>query len=167
MSQKTLSAHARVLRWIAIAALLLLVGAFAVSRLGIDLGQSVDVVRRSDVPSLSLAGVAADLSVLLFAVALFQLIRMLGRVESGELFAAPVTGAFRSFAFWLMLSAILAIAGPPIAAILVAQGSEVHRVEVPIDLHNVMFLITGLVLFLVARMLDEAARVDTELKEIV
>ena len=167
MVQKTLSAHARALRWIAIAALLLLVSAFAVSRLGIDLGQSVEVVRRSHVSSLSLPGAAADLSVLLFAIALVQLIRLLGRLESGEMFAAPVTGAFRSFAFWLMLSAIVAIAGPPLTALLAPRGGDVHRLEVPIDLHNVMFLITGLVLFLVARMLDEATRVDTELKEIV
>lgn len=167
MSQKSFAGHARFLRWIAIVALLLLVAAFAVSRIGIDLGPSIEVVSRAHAGGFSLPGLAADLSVLLFAIALVQLIRLLGRLGMGELFAPAVTAAFRAFAFWLMLSAVVAIAGPPLAAIASTIGSRVHHVEVPIDLRNVMFLITGLVMFLVARMLDEAARLDSELKEIV
>lgn len=155
------------LRGVSVAALLLLVAAFAVARLDIDLGQSLEVARRSHGGGAALPGLAADISVLLFGIALVQLIRLLGRLGSGELFAAPVTRAFRAFAFWLMLSAITAIAGPPLAAVLAPRNGALERIEVPIDLHNIMFLITGLVLFLVARMLDEAARVDTELKEIV
>lgn len=149
------------------AALVLLIAAAAVSRFNLDLGPWIAVVRRSQPAEYSLAGAVGDLGVLFFAIALVQLIRLLGRLSSGDLFAPAVTSAFRSFAFWLMLSAIIAMAGPPLAGLATALGGGGHRIEFRIDLRDVMFVIAGLVLFLVARMLDEAARLDRELKEIV
>ena len=46
-------------------------------------------------------------------------------------------------------------------------GGSAHRIEIRLDLRDVMFVIAALVLFLLARMLDEAARLDRELKEFV
>lgn len=167
MRQKSLAETARIVRWVVIAFLLVLIAAFIVSRVGLDLGSAISVVRRTHLSGQSVASLVPDLSALFFAVALFQLIRLLGRLGSGELFAPGVTGAFRSFAFWLMLSAIVAIAGPPIAGLIAIPAGGGHRVAILIDLRDIMFLIAGLVLFLVARMLDEAARLDAELREIV
>ncbi len=167
MAQQSLAESARLVRGITIAALILLVAAFAVSRFGFDLGPSVAVIRRSHSAGFSLAGAIGDLGVLFFAIALVQLIRLLGRLGSGDMFAPAVTRAFRSFAFWLMLSAVTALAGPPLAGLIAALGGGTHRIEFRIDLRDVMFVIAGLVLFLVSRMLDEAARLDAELKEIV
>lgn len=167
MRQKSLAETAQYVRWLAIALLAILVAAFIVSRVGLDLGSSVSVVRRSHFSGQTIASVVPDLSALFFAVALVQLIRLLGRLGSGELFAPGVTGAFRSFAFWLMLSAIVAIAGPPLAGAVATLSESQHRIAILIDLRDIMFLIAGLVLFLVARMLDEAARLDAELREIV
>ena len=158
---------ARLIRWVAIAALLLLVGAFAVSRLGLDLGPSLEVARRSHAQGLGAAALAGDLGALLFAIALVQLIRLLGKLGMGEMFAASVTAAVRSFAFWLMLSAVVAIVGPALAALIGGFGGSVHRIELRLDLRDVMFVIAALVLFLLARMLDEAARLDRELKAFI
>jgi Protein of unknown function (DUF2975) len=165
MKQKTLIESARIVRWAAIAALVLLISAFIVSRLGLDLGPNVQVVRRTHASGH--LGAAGDLSALFFAVALVQLIRLLGRLSSGELFAPAVTSAFRTFAFWLMVSAIAGIAAPPIASLMAETTGQAHRIEFRIDLRDVMFLVAGLLMFLVARMLDEATRLDAELKEIV
>ena len=152
-------------RWVAIAALLLLVGAFTAYRLGLDLGPSVEVRGKSGGPDHAAWG--ADLAALLFAIALVQLIRLLGRLGMGEMFAPSVTGAVRSFAFWLMLSAIVAIVAAPVIGMAGALGGSAHRIEIRLDLRDVMFVIAALVLFLLARMLDEAARLDRELKEFV
>ena len=167
MAQKSLAKTAQLIRWVAVAALLLLVGAFAVSGLGLDLGPSVEVARRPHGDRTPIAGVAASIAVLLFAIALVQLIRLLGRLGQGELFAPSVTGAVRSFAFWLMLSAVVALAATPLAGLIGVVGGSSDRIELRIDLRDVMFLIAALVLFLLARMLDEAARLDRELKEFV
>lgn len=154
-------------RWVAVAALLLLIGAFAVYRLGLDLGSSIDVARSARGASSNHAAWGSDLAALLFAIALVQLIRLLGRLGKGEMFAPSVTGAVRSFAFWLMLSAIVAIVAAPLIGIIGGLGGPGHRVEIRLDIRDVMFVIAALVLFLLARMLDEAARLDRELQEFV
>lgn len=154
-------------RWFAIAALVLLIVAFAIARLGIDFGPQLIVVHRSHAPGTTAVGLISDLAVLLFAISLVQLIRLLGRLSSGTMFAPSVTGAFRTFAFWLMLAAVVAIGGPLVAGTAAAVLGEAHPVEVRINLRDVMFVIAGMVMFLVARMLDEAARIEAELEEIV
>ncbi len=49
---------------------------------------------------------------------------MLGRLAAGDLFAPGVTGAFRGFAFWLLLSAVVGIAGPPLPRLADRGGGE-------------------------------------------
>ena len=164
MAQKSIAVAARRVRWFAIIVLVLMAGAFVVARFGLDLGPGLEVARR-DHGTDPRAAVAADVAILLFLVALAQLIRLLGRLGAGELFAPAVTGAFRTFAFWLLLSAAAAIAGPLLVG--AAGAGEAQRIELPISVRDVMFLIAGIVMFLIARMLDEAARIAAELDEIV
>lgn len=168
MIQKTLAESAKALRVVAIILLIILCGGVVIAGLGLDLGSAVQVRHRSSLGTGVLADGVGAVAALLFAVALIQLIRLLGRIADGELFAAGVTSAFRSFAFWLMLSAIVAIAGPAVAATAAAIGEGGHHpIAIAIDLRDILFLLAGLVMFLVARMLDEAARLDAELREIV
>lgn len=168
MSRRSVADSARVLRLIAIAALALIVIAFVISRLGLYLGPQVMVVRQGHGADSLVANLAAtDAGVLLFAVSLAQLIRLLGRLGSGELFGPAVTGAFRTFAFWLLLSAAVAIGGPLLAGLAGALSDASHRAEFRISIRDVMFLVASLVIFLVARMFDEAARIESELEEIV
>lgn len=167
MSRRSVADSARVLRLIAIAALALIVIAFVISRLGLYLGPQVMVVRQGHGADSLVANLATDAGVLLFAVSLAQLIRLLGRLGSGELFGPAVTGAFRTFAFWLLLSAAVAIGGPLLAGLAGALSDASHRAEFRISIRDVMFLVASLVIFLVARMFDEAARIESELEEIV
>jgi hypothetical protein len=167
MSRKSIAESARIVRWFAIAALVLILVAFAIVRLGIDLGPQLTVVSRSHTSEMSAVGLISDLAVLLFVISLVQLIRLLGRLSSGTMFGPAVTGAFRTFAFWLLLAAVVAIGGPLVAGGLSAAFGQSHFVEVRISMRDVMFLIAGMVMFLVARMLDEAARIEAELEEIV
>ena len=101
----------------------------------------------------------------LFAIALWRLSAMLGLLASGERFTAPVAAAFRSFALWLLLAALAQILVPLVVA--VAGGGSGGRVAMVFDLREAFAVIAALVLFLVARMLEEAARIDLELREIV
>lgn len=166
MSQKSIAESARMLRWLVIAALALTILAFLVSRAGLYLDGHVLIVRQAEADGPA-ARIVADAAVVLFVVSLVQLIRLLGELSSGKLFAASITRAFRSFAFWMLMSALVAIVGTPLASALSAAATGTFQLELKISLRDVMYLIAGLVMFLIARMLDEAARLDSELKEIV
>ena len=166
MTQKSIAASARRVRWFVIAVVVVIVSAFLIARFGLDLGPQLTVVRPTHASDLA-GSLISDLAVVLFLVSLVQLIRLLGRLSSGEMFAPSVTGAFRAFAFWLLLSAIVAIVGPPVAGAVSAAMGRGHAIEVPIRMRDIMFLVAGMVMFLVARMFDEAARIEAELEEIV
>ena len=139
--------------------------AYAVGRLGLTFG----VVR---VQTHSAAGDApsflalADVSILLLSVALYQLTKMLGAIAQGDLFSARVVKAFRSFAFWLLLVALVWIVAP-IAAVLLAGPGDARQLEFRLQMRDVLTVGIALILFLVARLLERARTVDEELREIV
>jgi hypothetical protein len=148
--------------WIFWACVLL---AYAVGRFGLTFG----VVR---VQAHSAAGDApsfmalADVSILLLSVALYQLTTMLGAIAEGDLFSARVVKAFRSFAFWLLLVALVWIVAP-IAAVLLAGPGDARQLEFRLQMRDVLTVGIALILFLVARLLERARTVDEELREIV
>jgi len=139
--------------------------AYAVGRFGLTFG----VVR---VQTHSAAGDApsflalADVSILLLSVALYQLTKMLGAIAQGDLFSARVVKAFRSFAFWLLLVALVWIVAP-IAAVLLAGPGDARQLEFRLQMRDVLTVGIALILFLVARLLERARTVDEELREIV
>ena len=139
--------------------------AYAVGRFGLTFG----VVR---VQTHSAAGDApsflalADVSILLLSVALYQLTKMLGAIAEGDLFSARVVKAFRSFAFWLLLVALVWIVAP-IAAVLLAGPGDARQLEFRLQMRDVLTVGIALILFLVARLLERARTVDEELREIV
>jgi hypothetical protein len=109
---------------------------------------------------------ARDVSVVLFLVALAQLIRLLGRVAGGELLTARVAFLLRQFALWLLLSAVVAIFGPMIVAIVQGLNGG-GAIGLELNLQQVMAVVSALLFFLVSRMLDRAARIDEEMREII
>ena len=148
--------------WIFWAGILL---AYAVGRFGLTLGV-VEVRAHSaagDAPSFM---VIADASILLLSVALYQLTKMLGAIAEGDLFSARVVKAFRSFAFWLLLVALVWIVAP-IAAVLLSGPDDASRMEFRLQMRDVLTVGIALILFLVARLLERARTVDEELREIV
>ena len=161
--QLSISRDARRLRWVTLAA----VGLLAIATLaGIwilvagPLAGTVTV--KLDSGGLTGWGAAASLlvSAALLAAALLQLAAMLRTVEQGEPFAA--SGRFRRFAFYLFLTVLSSILLPP-ALLLATTGVLVFALD---SGEVLMLFVTGL-LFFVARLLEEAQRVDEEHRQIV
>lgn len=164
MKQESLFASAGRLRIAVIALLVIVALTYLVGRLGLDLGPNFLIVMRSSHHADALW--ARDISVVLFLVALAQLIRLLGRVAAGELLTARVAYLLRQFALWLLLSAVVAIFGPMIVAIVQGLNGG-HEIGLEFNLQQVMAIISALLFFLVSRMLDRAARIDEEMREII
>lgn len=107
---------------------------------------------------------SATLVFLLVELALFQLVRMLGAVRDGELFSARVVRHFRLFAFWLMILAVLGVAGPLLGSLL---GGYRGRAALVLDLRHLITLGLTLLLFLLARLLERARQIEEENREFV
>lgn len=166
MKQSALQGSAARLRIAVLVLLALVVGAYATARLGIDLGPGIKVESRSDVSGPPVSAFAADAAVVLFAISLWRLAQMLRMLGRGERFTKSVAAAFRSFAFWLLLASLAQILLPIAASVLLNPPGD-GRIALAFDLLEIFFVIAALVQFLVARMLEEAADLDAELKEIV
>ncbi|HEX6219085.1 MAG TPA: DUF2975 domain-containing protein [Sphingomicrobium sp.] len=107
----------------------------------------------------------ADVTLLLLVVAFFQLTRMLGRLASGERFSGEVIGYFRSFAFWLLLTALFGLAAQIVAPLINGDGSA--RFHVVLDFQKLLMVAITLVLFLLARLLERARRLEEEMREFI
>ncbi|KRE91337.1 hypothetical protein ASG87_18535 [Frateuria sp. Soil773] len=101
------------------------------------------------------------------AGALAELARMLGRVEAGQPFSAAAIRHFRRFAGLLALAAALRVALPPLATLAAAWREGQHAVRLAFDGGDLLALLPAAVFFLVARLLDEAARLEDDSRSIV
>jgi hypothetical protein len=106
-------------------------------------------------------------SMVLLLVALFRLTQMLRLVAAGELFTISVVRQFRGFASWLLLMALFEFVAPIVAGILGAGTGYPHVVRLNIDLRDVLMVGVTLFLFLLARLLERARRLDEEMREFV
>lgn len=166
MEDKKLQKSARRLRWLVWIAIATIAAVYCVARLKIDLGPFL-VVKDHTVGSRTGAYWISDLSTGFFLFSLFQLTRMLSWIAAGELFTPNVTRALRNFALWLLLSVLVSILGAPLAKLLTENRSGHDVIELTADVRDIFYFITTLVLFLVARVLESAAQIDAELREIV
>jgi len=152
----------RLLVWVGIA---LIVGIYLLGRLGPQLGP-VRVETHGDVAGGE-GRALIDLTLLMFVIALFRLSQMLGAVAEGPLFGPRVTQSFRGFAFWLFLATLVdVIAGPAIAIAQKIMGGG-GRAALMFELRDVLMLAGTLFLFLLARMMEQARAIESELEEIV
>ena len=153
------------LRLIVFAAMAIMVLLYAAARFGLQVGSAHVEYQSHANPLVSRA--IGDVSLLLLVVAMFRLTQMLGRIAAGETFSAGVIGSFRSFAFWLLLMAAFGLLAPPLSQLLNSAAGGVHRVELQIDFQEVLTVGVTLVLFLLARLLERARRLDEEIREFV
>ena len=153
------------LRWLVFIAMALMVLLYAAARFGAELGE-VHVEYHSDGTNPAWARAIGDVSLALLLVALFRLTQMLRRIASGEMFSAGVIGGFRGFAFWLLIMALFALLAPPISQLL-SMTAGANRLELKIDFREVLTVGVTLVLFLLARLLERARRLDEEVREFV
>ena len=149
--------------WVAMVVMLLL---YVAARFGVDNG-TVRFERHQAGLDTVAARLIADVSVALLMIALLRLTQMLGRIAHGEIFTAEVIAAFRSFAFWLLLMALTGLFAPMIAQLVQSASGEVPRIEMRIDYRAVLTVGVTLVLFLLARLLEQARSIDEENREFV
>ena len=165
MRTSDISTTARRLRWAVWIFWGCIVAAYVAGRFGLSLDY-LSVRARASVEEAGPPMIIADITILLLSVALWQLSRMLGAIAEGDLFTARVVGAFRAFAFWLLLVALMWVVAP-VVAVLLAGPSGGHRFEFELQLRDILTIGVALILFLVARLLERARTVDEELREIV
>jgi len=107
---------------------------------------------------------AGTISIVLVEIALFRLTQMLGAIAAGDLFSSRVIRHFRGFAFWLLVVALVGLGVPLIASL---AGSGPHRIAVVLDLTKILAVGVTLLLFLLARLLERARRLEDEMREFV
>lgn len=165
MNNPAIASSARRLRLLVWVGIALIVGIYLLGRLGPQFGP-VRVETDGDVAGWE-GRALIDLTLLLFVIALVRLAQMLGAVADGPLFGPRVTRAFRGFAFWLFLATLVdVVAGPAIAiAEMIAGGGG--RAALQFELRDLLMLSGALFLFLLARMMEQARAIESELEEIV
>jgi hypothetical protein len=166
MDGKDIGRTARGLRWAVWIFWGLIILAYLAGRAGLTIRGAVEVQARSLDAEAGMPRFVADVTILLLSVALYQLNRMLGAIAEGDLFSARVVGAFRSFAFWLLLVAVAWVVAPIVSVLLMGPG-ETHRLEFKLQLRDILTIGIALILFLVARLLERARTIDEEMREIV
>jgi hypothetical protein len=104
---------------------------------------------------------------LLIGLALFRLVRLLARVERGAAFGAA--GDLRGFALWLLVALLVSIIGPPVvqAGLAAGGGGASHRIQFSLDNGEALMLLVAGLLFLVARLLDQAQALAEDHEQIV
>jgi hypothetical protein len=154
------------LRWTTLALMIVLLALHVAALAGGRIGY-LQVVAAGIQDRTPLYFAAASLPPLFLLVALWRLTEMLKRIEAGDLFSAAVTAKFRAFALFVLLSALLSALLPLLLA-LAAGLTEGHgAVRLKLDLRDVWTLFAAGLLFLLAHLLDEARRIDDDLREIV
>lgn len=109
------------------------------------------------------------LHLVLMVLALIQLIQLLRRLEAGDLFSAAVTRKLRAFALFALLAvAVGGVLAPLLAWLMTPCASDAPCARrLPIDMRALWTVITSFVFFLVARLLDEARRIDEDNRQII
>lgn len=105
--------------------------------------------------------------VALAAAALTALAAMLRAVEQRPVFHPDATRHFRRFALLFMLSALAAILLPPLVQLSLALKAGGGEVTLSLSNTDLATLAVGAALFFVARLFDEAARLDEDSRSIV
>lgn len=165
MKNIAIARSARRLRFAVIAAIGLIGAVYLLGRLGPQIGP-VRVESHADVPGW-LGRAMIDVTLVLFVIALLRLAQMMGAVADGPLFGPRVTRAFRGFAFWLFLATLVDVVAAPAIAIAQAVSGGGGRTALVFELRDLLMLSGALFLFLLARMLEQARALETELEEIV
>lgn len=153
------------LRWGVFAVMGAMILIYAAARFGWKLGPA-HVEYRGHPGGPAGASLIADATMLLLLLAMFQLTVMLKRIARGELFSVEVIRNFRRFASWLLLMALWELLAPIVLAIAFRPGGP-HKIQMVIDFREVLTLGTTLLLFLIARLLEHARRLDEEVREFV
>jgi hypothetical protein len=152
------------LRWIVIGAMVAMVALYLAARFEIGIGRARVEYGPPETPGGD-NRLVGDVGMVLLALALARLAQMLGAIARGELFSVTVIRRFRGFAFWLLLMAIVGLAGPLLAEALARQAGD--PVRLVLDFRQMLTVGITLLLFLLARLLERARQIEEEVREFV
>jgi len=165
MNDDSIARSARRLRLVVLAGIGLIIAVYLVGQFGPQLGP---VRVRTHPGSSSASGqMLIGVSLLLFVVALARLAQMLSAIAVGPLFGPRVTRAFRGFAFWLFLATLVEVVAAPVLAVAQHISAGGGQAQLMFELRGLLMLAGSFFLFLLARMLEQARAIETELGEIV
>lgn len=107
-------------------------------------------------------------SALMF-LALLNLILLLRALEKGDLFAEGVTRRLRAFALLALIASVVGGVIAPLVAALMnnCPAGATCSPRIPLDMRVLWTVITSFIFFLVARLLDEARRIDEDHRQII
>jgi len=165
MNDPAIARSARRLRLLVWSGIALIVAIYLLGRLGPQIGP-LRVETHADVAGWE-GRALIDLTLLLFVIALFRQAQMLGAIADGPLFGPRVTRAFRGFAFWLFLATLVDVAAGPAIAIARQISTGGGRAALMFELRDLLMLAGALFLFLLARIMEKARAIESELEEIV
>ncbi len=165
MAERSIELTAARLRWTVFVVWAVILLGYVAGRFGVDSG-AFQVHARTDGAEAGTLLLVADISAVLITGALFQLGRMLSAISAGELFTARVTASFRAFALWLLLVALAWILVPTAATLMSGPGDD-NALHFSLQLRDLLTLGIALILFLVARLLEQAQLIEHENREIV
>ena len=152
------------LRYTVVVTIVVMVALYVAARFGLKLGQA-HIEYRVHGPELSSGRLIGDVTLVLLIIALVRLTQMLALIAAGETFSLAVTGRFRSFASWLLVSASFGLLAPILLSLFVPWGG--HRLALVFDFQKILMVGVTLVLFLLARLLERARALDEEVKQFV
>ena len=147
----------------------MIVGTAAVylaGRIGTEIGQTRLVTIGASDPAVASPIWVQDLSIALVLLALWQLADMLRLVGRGDHFSSAAIRRFRGFALSLFVASAVMFLAPLIIAIASSHPGP-EEVRLPVKLRELLTMLVTGALFLVARLLEEAGQIDSDLKEIV
>jgi len=157
---------AKRLRWAVLITAVIMAIFYAIARFDLIPGR-VHVEHYAHGLAAGPAWLIADGASLLLIGALVHLVLMLGRIARGELFSSPVIRHFRGFALWLLLMALFRWFAPMAAQFVQGRPDGVHELHMSFDFDEIMMVGMTLLLFLLARLLERARRLDEEVREFV
>jgi len=162
----SLARHARVLRYAALVAggLYLVATIAALASLQGWGGQFVAATLDTGGMPLAWGAGAAVVIALLVGAALFELARMLGKLGRERVFPPEATRHFRRFALLFLLASAVRVAMP---ALVMAAQSDGGALRMSFDVGDLVTLLVAALFWLVARLFDEAARLEDDSRSIV
>ncbi|PSJ42115.1 DUF2975 domain-containing protein [Allosphingosinicella deserti] len=118
-------------------------------------------------PSAETAG--ALLSGLPFCFGLWRLLAMLRGIEAGEAFTRGTIADLRGFAFWVLVSSVASIVGPPLFELAggLVGGGDSLSVTLSFESGDFFALLVSALLFFIARLFGEAQRIADDHRQII
>ena len=152
------------LRWLVLVCWAILAVVYVAARLKLGAGS---IRFETHVGGSSNQMLLGDLSMILLSVALLRLVQMLSAISASLYFSVPAVRAFRSFALWLFLVALLWIGGPIASELVREDGGAQRSYAFRVDVSDLLTVAITLILLLVARLLERARLIEEDMREII